>query len=448
MSYDIYTGEIEKYRRQILEAERRIWFNPEPGYKEWKTHAYLKGIYEGLGYTVREAGNIPGFCVDIETGRPGPRIAVFGELDSLIVPTHPECDKATGAVHSCGHNCQSAALYGVAAALKAPGALDALCGAIRLIAVPAEEGIDIGYRNELRKQDVIRYIAGKQEFMYRGFLDGVDIAFMIHTGQKDCGFSYGRGQNGTFIKTAVFKGKSAHAGSAPWNGRNALYAATNAILAANSLRETFKDDDTIRFHPIITEGGSSVNSIPDCVKVESYVRGGSLAAMKDANEKINRAFAGAAAAMDCELELHDIVSYHPNQNDLNLGEVLCDAAKLFLGAKASYGGYWGTGSTDMGDISSVIPSLHPYVGGAVGATHSSEYFIVDPESACVTSAKIQSVALAMLLEVGAVRAKKIIAEKHTVYSSIKEYFAAVDATNTDVDAVTRNPDGTITLKFK
>lgn len=102
----------------------------------------------------------------------------------------------------------------------------------------------------------------------------------------------------------------------------------------------------------------------------------------------------------------------------------------------------------MGDVSSVIPSLHPYVGGAAGAAHSSEYFIVDPEKACVTSAKIQSVALAMLLEEGAVRAKKIIAEKHTVYSSKEEYFAAVDATNMDVDAVTRNPDGTITLKFK
>ena len=188
---------IEAYRENILAAERHIWKNPETGYREWKTHAYLKEKYEELGYTVTEAGNIPGFWVDVETGRPGPCVAVFGELDSLIVPTHPECDPETGAVHACGHNCQSAALLGIAAALKAEGALDGLSGKIRLIAVPAEELIELGYRKELKEKGIIRYFGGKQEFMYRGVLDGVDMAFMVHTGSGFSFFGAGGSSNGS-----------------------------------------------------------------------------------------------------------------------------------------------------------------------------------------------------------------------------------------------------------
>ena len=123
---------IENSRDTVLEAERWIWKNPETGYREWKTHRYLKEQYEKLGYVLKEFGNIPGFCTDLDTGRPGPCLAVFGELDSLIVPTHPECDPETGAVHACGHNCQSAGLLGLAIGLKAPGALDGLSGKNRL----------------------------------------------------------------------------------------------------------------------------------------------------------------------------------------------------------------------------------------------------------------------------------------------------------------------------
>ena len=148
---------IDQSRDLILKAERHIWKNPETGFREWKTHAYLKEKFEELGYQVTEAGNIPGFYTDVDTGIPGPKIAVFGELDSLIVPTHPECDPETGAVHSCGHHAQCAALLGVAAALKGEGALDGLCGSIRLIAVPAEEGIELEFRRKLKQEGIIRY---------------------------------------------------------------------------------------------------------------------------------------------------------------------------------------------------------------------------------------------------------------------------------------------------
>ena len=113
-----YKDFVAKHRTLMLDALDYIWKNPEPGYREWKTHAYLEEAFAKLGYELTLAGDIPGFTAEVDTGRPGPTIAVFGELDSLIVRTHPEADPETGAVHSCGHCCQAAALLGLAAALQ------------------------------------------------------------------------------------------------------------------------------------------------------------------------------------------------------------------------------------------------------------------------------------------------------------------------------------------
>ena len=130
---------VEAERERMREAERTIWQHPETGFREWKTHATLKQAMEELGYTLREAGDIPGFRAELDTGRPGPTVALLAELDSVICASHPECDRETGAVHACGHHAQSAALLGAAAALRQPGALDGLCGRILFVEVPAEE---------------------------------------------------------------------------------------------------------------------------------------------------------------------------------------------------------------------------------------------------------------------------------------------------------------------
>ncbi|MBR3942207.1 MAG: amidohydrolase, partial [Clostridia bacterium] len=143
---------VDAYKKKILDAEEYIWKNPETGYREVKTSAYMAKSFEDLGYTLTMAGDIPGFYTVIDTGRAGPTVLILAELDSLICAEHPDCNPETYAVHACGHHAQCAAMLGIAAGLKAPGALDTLSGKIKLCLVPAEEMIELEYRRDLIKK--------------------------------------------------------------------------------------------------------------------------------------------------------------------------------------------------------------------------------------------------------------------------------------------------------
>ncbi|MDY5016827.1 MAG: amidohydrolase [Eubacteriales bacterium] len=438
---------VEAHSTQILEAERELWRHPETGYREWYAHRYLAERFEALGYTLTCAGNIPGFCADLDTGRPGPKLLILGELDSLLCATHPEANPETGAVHACGHHAQGAALLGLAAALKEPGALDGLSGSIRLCAVPAEELIETAYREELRRQGVIRYFGGKVEFLARGLFDGVDLAFMLHAAGPAGTFGYVRGCNGCVTKNITFEGVAAHAGGSPENGVNALYAANLAFSAANALRETFRDNEHIRFHPIVTAGGVAVNAIPDTVKLESYVRGATIDAIRRENRKINRALAASAAAMGANVLLCDRPGYTPLENDPTLLSVAHRAMAAVVGEKNVWQDAWSTGCTDMGDLSAVMPAIHPYVGGVSGTSHGADYRISDPVSACVNSAKCQLLLTRMLLENDAAEARRVVAEAKPRFATKEAYFEMMDSLTLDKHAVITNEDGTVTLDF-
>ena len=440
---------VASQREVMFSAADYIWKHPETGYREWKTHAYLAEEFKKLGYELVEAGNIPGFYTDIDTGKPGPKLLIMGELDSLIVSTHPECDPETGYVHACGHHAQSAALLGIAAALKQPGALDGMSGSIRLMAVPAEELIEIGYRASLREQGIIKYFGGKVEFMHRGYMDGCDIALLVHTGVGDHpSIALTPGNNGCVTKNINFIGVSAHAGGAPHLGVNALYAASQAMNAANALRETFQEKDTIRFHPIITKGGGAVNAIPNDVRMESYVRGASLEAIKEANTKINRALAASAASMGANVVLKDRPGYTPLENEEQLYDLTCEIVKQCFGEDALVKRGRSTGCTDVGDVSAVMPTVQPYASGACGVAHGSDYRIADPESALVMSAQYQVLMAEALLSNNAELGKKIIQNAKLRFSSMEEFFQAIDGLFLDKEAVKQNEDGTITLDFQ
>ena len=440
-----YIAMVEKHRQLILDAMDYIWKNPEIGYKEWKTHKYLKDAFEKLGYQLTEAGNIPGFVTTLDTGRPGPTLLVFGEMDGLLIPDHPDADPETGAVHACGHCCQVAALLGLAAALKEPGATDEMCGKIMLCAVPAEELIDLEGRMQMRKDGIIKYFGGKPEFLYRGLLDGADLAFMVHTAGGTT-FGCNGGSNGMIAKTVCFEGVAAHAGAAPHRGVNALYAANVALSAINALRETFQDASHIRVHPVITCGGSSVNAIPDKVTLESYIRGATMEDIALVNKKVNRAIAGSAAALGANAKIVDLPGYWPRNYHLPFVETFGKAVEAVAPFKHTPAG-WGTGCSDMGDICAVMPAIHPYVGGSSGTAHSVTYKVVDPELACVTSAKGQLLAVKALLENDAQKAKEIVAEYVPVMESKEAYFQFVDNLDMDKRTVTYQEDGTVTLDF-
>ncbi len=437
---------VEKYRELILSSERYLWKNPETGYKEFKTSRYMEEQFRALGYELVMAEGITGFYTVLDTGREGPELLILGELDSVICPAHEDADPETGAVHSCGHHAQCAALLGLAAALTDEEIRKTLSGRIRLCAVPAEELLEIEYRLKLREEGKIHYMGGKSEFLYRGCFDGVDLAFMIHT---STGSSSLLGSVGCMAKKIIYKGVSAHAGGSPWNGKNALYAANCGLNAINALRETFREADCIRVHPIITNGGAMVNAIPQTVTVESYVRGKTYDAIIKENKKVNRALVGAALSLGTNIEIVDLPGYAPLQNDPSMIETAKDAyAMLSLDepAELPVRNTVSTGSTDMGDLSCLMPVVHPYCGGAEGQMHGSDYRIADPELSCVTSAKWQLAMVYLLLGNRAERAKKIVAEYTPLFPNKEAYLAYVDALWDKGDRITYGEDGTATAR--
>ncbi|MBQ9086387.1 MAG: M20/M25/M40 family metallo-hydrolase [Clostridia bacterium] len=408
------------------------------------TSLYLEEKFRELGYEeLVKAGDIPGFYTVVDTGRPGPEVLILAEMDSLICPNHPESDPQTGYVHACGHHAQCAALLGVAGALKDPAVLGRLWGRIRLCAVPAEELIEIEYRTELKNKGIIRYYGGKGEFLCRGYFDGVDMAFMVHTSDQ---FAVRQGSVGCIAKSITYKGRSAH-GAAAWEGINALYAASQGMSAVNALRETFMEEDMIRFHPIVTHGGEAVNAIPEKVTMESYVRGSTFEAMIRENRKINRALSGAALSIGGNVEINDFPGYAPLYNDRNMINLVKAAAEIALphGGFRIHG-YMNQGSIDMGELCGLMPAVHPYVAGAAGICHGDDYRIEDPYTACVMSAKWQLAMLLLLLENEAALAKKIISEFNPRFATKEEYLKYVDQINCHGDRIIYHEDGSATVR--
>lgn len=432
---------VEKYQDLILDAERYIWKHPETGYKEYETTAYMAQAFKNLGYDLVMADGITGFYTVVDTGKPGPHILILAELDSVICPEHKDANPETGAVHSCGHNTQCAALIGIAAALKEPGILDKFCGKIRLCAVPAEELLEIEFRTGLKKTGKIKYLGGKSEFLSRGYFDGVDLAFMVHASTS---FSVTKGHVGCLAKWITYKGVAAHAGGSPWDGRNALYAASCGLNAVNAIRETFQEKDIIRVHPIITAGGKMVNAIPETAVLESFVRGATFDAICDANKKVNRALCGAAMSLGTNIEIVDLPGYAPLHDDPNLIALSAEAAKLAIPEYEYHvSDTFSSGSTDMGDLCCVMPVVHPYAGGAQGRSHGNNYEIVDPVAACVGSAKLQLSMLLLLLQDEGKRAKEIIADYKPLFDSKEAYLAYMDSLNSSGDRIVYNEDETV-----
>src|SRR5919204_78871 len=172
-------------------------------------------------------------------------------------------------------------------------------------------------------------------FALLGELDDVDLAMMIHlTSRPEDGKSgVPVSNNGCLVKTIRYVGRASHAGGAPHMGINALYAAQVGLTALNAIRETFRDEDTIRVHPIITHGGSQVNVIPGEVRLETYVRGRTVDAILDAQTKVDRAFKAGALALGARVEIETLPGYMPMSCDATMARYYEANAATLVGAE-------------------------------------------------------------------------------------------------------------------
>ena len=305
---------IEADAEEIQHTGEMIAGHPEIGFREFRTSEFVKNQLSELGLSVRSGMAITGLRADLPGAESRCRIAYFAELDALACHGHPQADPATGAAHACGHNIQMAVMLGVARAMMRTQAAHHLAGDIAFFAVPAEELGQIEYRNGLREEGKLSFLTGKQELIATGILDDIDMALMCHMQiSKVAGklVTVGATMNGALAKYIHYKGRAAHAGSAPHLGINALNAALLGLQAVHCLRETFREEDCIRVHPIITQGGALVNSVPDDVRLELFVRAKSVSALDETSRRVDRAFRAGADAIGAAAEISTLPGYMP-----------------------------------------------------------------------------------------------------------------------------------------
>lgn len=402
---------IDEARDRVVGIGEAIMDAPELGFKEHRTAERVRTTFEDLGLEAESGLAITGVKAILRGGQPGPTVALMGELDALQVPGHPRADAETGAAHACGHNAQIAGLMGAAIGLSQSGIADQLAGNVVFFAVPAEEYVEIDYRIGLVKSGATSFLTGKQELVQLGQFDDIDMAVMIHSTSPDVAegsMGLSPSSNGFLAKNIRFVGKASHAGGCPERGVNALYAAQLALSAINAQRETFADQDCVRVHPIITKGGDLVNIIPAEVTMETYVRAKTADAILDASHKVDRSLRGAAIAMGCQVEIDTVPGNLPLRNDPVLSEIFKENAGQLFGAD-QYRDYGHSGgSTDAGDLSQIMPVLHPMMTGAAGTHHQTDWCIADHEAGYVAPAKTMAMMAVDLLAGNGSQAREVL----------------------------------------
>jgi len=411
---------LDQQRDRILAIAEAILRNPEVGFREEATSALVRSIFDefAIPYTFPHA--LTGVRGCLKGRNSHFRVAIIGEMDALHCSGHPY---ANGTVaHACGHHAQMAAMLGTAIALKESGVMEHLDGDVIFLAVPAEEFIDLPERQELQDQGKISFLGGKQQLIAEGVMDDIDMAIMIHA-QPNCPEAklFTRSHNlGFRAKSITFYGKAAH-GSRPYEGTNALNAAALAILGIHANRETFREEERIRIHPIITRGGDVVNSVPDEVCLETYVRGADAAAIRKGEEAVSRAVNGAADMIGATACIDDIPGYLPLTESVALSAVMEEIYTDLTGMEPIRYSE-SVGSSDIGDLSSLIPVIQPSIGGFCGNLHGRNFAVSDPDIAYLLPAKLMALTVSALLGDGAKVAEAVKTSFHPVMT--KETYLA------------------------
>ena len=406
---------IDAQADRLVGIGREIWNHPEPGYEEFKTAALVAKEFEAMGLPFQSGLARTGVRADLDTGKEGPAIAILGELDALIMPENPAADPVNHSAHACGHNAQIASLLGAAIGLSAvPEVREQLSGKIAFIACPAEEC-------RISEHEGIKYLGGKAELIRRGVFDDIQISFMAHASQI-----YGIAEtcNGFVMKKVIFHGKSGHCGR-PWLGVNALSAARLALNAVDMQRDLFPDDDCIRIHGIFQRAGSVVNIVPEEVELEYQIRAMTPEAIRKGSDMFDRSMRGAATAFGVSVNIITYAGYMPlcNEPELirihkdNVQEVHPGVEFKLLGRRTS--------STDMGDISAIMPAIHPKTAGWEGQGHTESFHCANEKESYVDSGKLLALDAIDLLFGDAADARRIAKIKPRFTKA--EYLAFLDS---------------------
>jgi len=361
--------EVDRRADRLLAASHDIHAHPELGYEEHFAHELLTQILQDEGLDPeRGAFGIP-TAFAARAGRGGPTIAVLCEYDAL-----------PGIGHACGHNIIGSA--GLGAGLAAAQLADELGGRVLILGTPAEEGG-----------------GGKVKMIRNGALEGVDAALMIHPAGADL-----TAMNAIAVQQiwVEYFGEAAHAAAYPYRGKNALDAAVLGYMNIAALRQHIRPDE--RIHGVITDGGDKPNIVPAHAAAQWYVRAATLAKLEPLRARVQACLEAGTAAAGCRME-HEWKD--PAYADMIDNPVM---SQLYVSNAARMGrepmdpnevpGV--VGSTDMGNVSYEVPSIHPMIGVAPPhvSIHSSEFarYAGGPEGdrAVLEGAKILAMTIADL----------------------------------------------------
>jgi len=315
-----------------LEAlSHRIHDTPELAFKEEKAAAWLAEFLEKHGARVeRGVGGLPtAFRATVDGTGAGPTVAIMAEYDAL-----------PGIGHACGHNVIATAGAGAGAAIAAALGTVPFAGRIQVIGTPAEEGG-----------------AGKVKLMEAGVFKDVDAAMMIH---GRCGTQVWRPTLGIIKVKVEFHGQAAHASSWPWRGVNALNAVIQLFVSLDAMRQQLRPD--ARVHGVITRGGEQANIIPEYTSAEFYLRATTVDYCEELLRRFRAAAAGAATATGCRVTVTaDPTVHEPLRPNATMAGLFARNLELIDFPEDPDDGQAGYGSTDCGNVSQRLPTIHPYI---------------------------------------------------------------------------------------
>ena len=377
---------IDENRDAILARSRQLFQTPELGYREFETGRLLRGWLEGWGVACEPVSYTD---LMVTLGRGEPVVAVLADMDGL--------PRKAGEwrIHSCGHSLQTSAALALIEAMRD----EPLNGTVKVIFTPAEEMIEQEYRQDLIRRGLVRYPSGKQDMIARGVFDGVDAVLSCHaSGEPGCRFDVGSALKGFVVLKAVYTGRSAHAGAAPFAGKNALHGALLAQTGIAFLKDRFDPEDGVNVQPVISEAAGTVNIVPDHAVVETYVRARTQKALFAAADLIENCLQKCGEAMDIDTEVTRRPGFLPLGQSEEINRRVKANMLLLCGEGDIRENLLSGASGDVGDLSALLPTVQFGFTGVSGRFHGDDFAVTDEENARLCPPKILAGTALDLLE--------------------------------------------------